>query len=83
MPAKRKIGSLSGQLISKKLGRAKARAGESITLVELWNGKTLDASVNSNELRYSTIPATQILICEPWEIMLNFILCAASTLKKN
>ena len=52
MPAKRKIGSLSGQLISKKLKRAKARAGESITLVELLNGKTLNASVNSNELRY-------------------------------
>jgi SET domain-containing protein len=52
MPAKRKIGSLGGELISKKQGRTKAKTKESISLVELWNGKTLDASVNSNELRY-------------------------------
>ena len=52
IPAKRKIGSLGGVLISKKEGRLKAKTKESISLVELWNGKTLDASVNSNELRY-------------------------------
>src|SRR5215204_6483122 len=52
IPAKRKIGSLGGEIISKRQGRVKAKTKESISLVELWNGKTLDASVNSNELRY-------------------------------
>jgi SET domain-containing protein len=52
MPAKRKIGSLSGKIISKRQGRLKAKTKASISLVELWNGNTLDASVNSNELRY-------------------------------
>ena len=52
MPAKRKIGSLGGKIISKRQGRLKAKTKASISLVELWNGQTLDASVNSNELRY-------------------------------
>lgn len=52
MPAKKKIGSLGGQIISRRQGRKKAQTKESISLVELWNGKTLDASINSNELRY-------------------------------
>jgi len=52
MPAKRKIGSLGGKIISRRKGRAKAKANKSISLVELWNGKTLDASVNSNELKF-------------------------------
>jgi SET domain-containing protein len=52
IPARKKIGNLAGKLISKKMGRALARTKKSISLVELWNGKTLDASENSNELRY-------------------------------
>jgi len=52
IPAKRKLGSLGGMLISKRAGRLKAKAHSSISLVELWNGKSLDASVHSNELRY-------------------------------
>lgn len=52
IPAKKKIGSLSGIIISKKNGRQKARLKQTIFLVELWNGKTLDASVNGNALRY-------------------------------
>ncbi len=52
IPAKRKIGSLGGRVISKKEGRIRARSKRTISLVELWNGKTLDASVNSNALRY-------------------------------
>jgi SET domain-containing protein len=52
MDAKRKIGSLSGKIISKREGRSKAKGNPSISLVELWNGKSLDASQNSNELRY-------------------------------
>ena len=52
MPARKKIGSLGGEIISKRKGRAKAKAKKSICLVELWNGETLDASVNSNELKF-------------------------------
>lgn len=52
IPAKRKIGSLAGKIISKKEARAKAKLNSSISIVELWNGQALDASVNSNALRY-------------------------------
>jgi len=52
IPAKRKIGSLAGKIISKKTAREKAKQNESISIVELWNGKALDASMISNELRY-------------------------------
>lgn len=52
IPAKRKIGSLSGEVISKKEADKRSRLHESIAIVELWNGKAIDASVNSNELRY-------------------------------
>jgi SET domain-containing protein len=52
IPAKRKIGSLAGEVISKKAAREKAKSTDSIAIVELWNGRALDASVNSNELRY-------------------------------
>jgi len=50
--AKRKIGSLAGKIISKQEGRLKVKNRTSISLVELWNGKSLDASEHSNELRY-------------------------------
>ena len=52
MDAKRKLGALAGKIISKKEGRLKVKGNPSISLVELWNGKSLDASVFSNELRY-------------------------------
>ena len=52
IPAKRKIGSLAGVIISKKTAREKAKKKESISIVELWNGKALDASVINNELRF-------------------------------
>jgi uncharacterized protein len=51
IPAKRKIGSLAGYVISKKAAREKAKHNETISIVELWNGKALDASTDSNELR--------------------------------
>lgn len=50
IPAKRKIGSLAGNIISKKAAREKARHNQTISIVELWNGKALDAE-KSNELR--------------------------------
>ena len=50
--AKRKIGSLGGIVISKKEADRRSKLNESIAIVELWNGKALDATINSNELRY-------------------------------
>jgi uncharacterized protein len=61
IPAKRKIGSLGGVVISKKEADRRSKLNESIAIVELWNGKALDATINSNELRYinhSCIPNT-------------------------
>ena len=52
IPSRRKIGSLAGEIISKKAAREKAKGNESISIVELWNGKALDASNINNELRY-------------------------------
>lgn len=36
IPAKRKIGSLAGTIISKKAAREKAKNKKSISIVELW-----------------------------------------------
>jgi len=52
IPARKKIGSLAGEIISKKKAREKARLNESISIVELWNGKALDASIINNEMRF-------------------------------
>jgi uncharacterized protein len=52
IPAKRKIGSLGGELISKREGRKRVKNKQSISMVELWNGKALDASINYNALRF-------------------------------
>jgi uncharacterized protein len=52
IPQRRKIGSLAGEIISKRRARQKARLNESISIVELWNGKALDASTVNNELRF-------------------------------
>jgi SET domain-containing protein len=52
IPSRRKIGSLAGEIIPKKTAREKAKLNESISIVELWNGKALDASVINNKIRY-------------------------------
>jgi uncharacterized protein len=52
IPRRRKIGSLAGEIISKRAARKKAGSNESISVVELWNGRALDASNINNELRY-------------------------------
>jgi uncharacterized protein len=49
---KRKIGSLAGEVISRKEADRRSRLHKSIAIVELWNGRAIDASVSSNELRY-------------------------------
>lgn len=52
IPVRRKIGSLGGVVISRAEANRRSKMNESIAIVELWNGKALDATVNSNELRY-------------------------------
>ena len=52
IPARKKVGSLGGVIISKKEADRRSKLNESIAIVELWNGKALDATINSNELRY-------------------------------
>ena len=52
IPARRKVGSLAGEIISKKSAREKAKRDETISIVELWNEKALDASTINNELRF-------------------------------
>jgi len=52
IPAKKKIGSLGGVVITKQEATRRSKLNESIAIVELWNGKALDATINSNELRY-------------------------------
>ena len=52
IPARKKIGSLGGRVISKREGRMLAKQNSTIALVELWNGKSLDASGSDNCLRY-------------------------------
>ncbi|HKO57174.1 MAG TPA: SET domain-containing protein-lysine N-methyltransferase [Thermoanaerobaculia bacterium] len=50
--ARRKIGELAGELISLREARRRAASLQSIAIVEFDDDTALDASVNSNELRY-------------------------------
>jgi uncharacterized protein len=50
--ARKKIGELSGQIITQREGRRRAAAISRVAMVEFGNGKALDASVNGNVLRY-------------------------------
>lgn len=52
IPARKKIGALAGIIISKRMARQKASALRSVSIVELWNGKALDASDHSNALKF-------------------------------
>ena len=52
IPARKKIGSFAGEVISKKEADKRSKLLESISIVELWNGKAIDATNNSNELKY-------------------------------
>jgi len=68
IPARKKVGSLGGVIISKREAnkRVKALGNASIAMVELWNGKVIDASVNSNALRYINhccTPNTYMRVC--------------------
>jgi uncharacterized protein len=51
IPARKKIGSLGGMVISKKIARQRVKEQPSISMVELWNGKAIDAS-NEKGVRF-------------------------------
>ncbi len=65
IPARRKIGSMSGTIIKAKDANRKAKQMEVIRMVELDHGRVLDGSVNGNNLCYmnhSCAPNTFIRI---------------------
>lgn len=52
IPGRKKIGDLGGVIISLASARKKARNSKEIAIVELTDKTALDASVESNSLRY-------------------------------
>ncbi len=52
IPARRKIGDLGGVIITLREARRLVKASKVISMVEFGNGYALNASVNSNSLRY-------------------------------
>ena len=63
---RKKIGDLGGEIISAKEARRLVKKIKRIALVEFGNGKALNASRNSNELRYvnhSCTPNTYMRLC--------------------
>jgi SET domain-containing protein len=52
IPARKKIGNLGGEVISLREARRRAKAIKRVAMVEFGNGRALDASIHSNELRY-------------------------------
>ncbi len=52
IPARKKIGDLGGVIVSQREARRIANKTKRVAIVEFGNGKALNASVNSNALRY-------------------------------
>ena len=52
IPARKKIGNLQGEIISKKEARKRAAKHQRVAIVEFYDNRALDATFNSNELRY-------------------------------
>ena len=52
IPAKRKIGTMGGNIIKESIANKKLKRLEVIKMVELGDGKVLDGSVNGNELSH-------------------------------
>lgn len=52
IPARRKIGNLGGEVITRREADRRAAHMKRIAMVELNNGKALDASINGHTLRY-------------------------------
>ncbi len=66
IPARKKIGDLGGEIISLRVARQRAAKIKKVAMVEFGDGRALDASVNSNELRYvnhSCAPNTYMRVC--------------------
>lgn len=66
IPARKKIGNLSGEIITVREARRRASRNTRVAMVEFGDGRALDASVASNELRYinhSCQPNTYMRVC--------------------
>ena len=50
--AKQKLGDLSGEVINQREARRRAKDRRRVAIVELGNGKAIDAARGGNELRY-------------------------------
>jgi len=50
--ARKKIGNLQGEIISLRLARKKAKNAKRVSIVEFGDGRALDATDYSNELKY-------------------------------
>lgn len=64
--ARKKIGNLGGEIISLKEARRRARQTKRVAMVEFGDGRALDASIESNELRsvnHSCKPNTFMRVC--------------------
>lgn len=53
IPARRKLGELTGELINHREARRRARDRKRIAIVEFDDGMAIDASVNGNAFRYT------------------------------
>lgn len=53
IPAKKKIGTLGGEIISLREARKRAAKTKRVAMVEFGDGRALDASIYPNELRYT------------------------------
>ena len=66
IPARRKIGTLGGEIITLKEARKRALKLKRVAIVEFGDGRALDASVKPNELRYinhSCQPNAYMRVC--------------------
>ena len=52
IPARRKIGNLAGEIISKKEARKRAASIDRVAIVEFYDNRALDATTNSNQLKF-------------------------------
>ncbi len=76
IPARKKIGNIAGEIISKKEARKRAIEVKRVAIVEFWDQRALDATFHSNELKYinhSCKPNTYLRVCYDM-IWLSFIL---------
>lgn len=52
LPARRKIGELTGERISRAAARRRARTRERVAIVELYDGTAIDAARDGNEFAF-------------------------------